>query len=204
MVVAKLEIMAIRCFIAVELDKAVARKVARLQLRCKEKLGQNCSKLKWTNPEHNHITLKFLGDVPDSLVNEICKALDQTLQQFEPFEIEPDRLATLPQRGTPRVLVVETTVANKQLEKLHATLQNELVKIGLPPDKRRFHGHLTLARIKNTTVAGQVREMVDEYPPVSLGRQAVDRITLLQSQLDRTGPMYSRLHGGVMRCVGQK
>ena len=72
-----------RTFIAIELPDDIKRKLARLQT----KLTRFDSALRWTQPEHMHLTMRFIGDIDDHRIPGLCRALDDAASQCTPFEI---------------------------------------------------------------------------------------------------------------------
>ena len=89
--------------------------------------------------ERLHITLHFLGDVPTERLGEIAEGLQGP---FEPFELEFGHGGVWPNG----IAVLEPADTPPQLERLHATLSDAVVALGLAVDARPFRPHVTLAR----------------------------------------------------------
>lgn len=86
-----------------------------------------------------HMTLHFIGDVPEERIGEVADALSVP---FTPFELE---------LGTARVWphgigVLEPHAAPPGLTALHLALRERLVALGLPVEARSYKPHVTLAR----------------------------------------------------------
>jgi len=186
--------MSIRCFIAVELDEGIRRGLAKLQSRLGRALGSNESMIKWVRPQNIHLTLKFLGEVDDHFLPDICAAVSEAAQTFAPFDFEVGNCGCFGSAGSARVLWVGIAGGNENLAALAQAVDDNLGVLDFPPERRKFSAHLTLARIRNVKIGRAVRAVVDDLAPFSLGSQNVTELTVFQSELSRSGPTYTALH----------
>ena len=141
--------MSIRCFIAIELDEAVRKELDRLQNRLQRRLNSLDTSIKWVRPENIHLTLKFLGDVQDDVIADICSAVSMAVAGVVPFDFELANCGCFPPGGSARVLWTGITDGSKELQSLQTAVENHLEMLDFPPEGRKFTPHLTLARIKN-------------------------------------------------------
>jgi len=185
--------MSIRCFIAIELDKTITPKLAELQNRLRKKIKNDEKNLKWIRAEDIHLTLKFLGDVPDNLTGMICTAVSDAVTEYEPFEIEIGNCGCFPSRGSARVLWTGITQGQIELQTIQETVDLYLQELNFDPEQRKFHPHLTLARIKNFQTGRKAQEIIAREEPFTVGFQQVEKITVFQSELTRSGPIYTAL-----------
>ena len=186
--------MSIRCFIAIELDDAVRGELAQLQERLRRKPFMDERSIRWVDPKLVHLTLKFLGDVEDNVVMDICQAVSDVADEFRPFEFEIGDVGCFPPRGAGRVLWVGVKDGLELLRPLHEAVDSAMEQLDFPCERRQYSAHLTLARIKNAKIGHIVRETVDAFEPVSLGLQSVCKITVFQSKLTGSGPVYTAMH----------
>lgn len=186
--------MSIRCFVAVELDRTIQKQLDRLQERFRRDHKINDSALKWVRSQNIHLTLKFLGEVPDRQIVDICAAVSQAASQSAPFDLEIGNCGCFPPRGSARVLWVGLTTGLEPLKTLQENLELSLLDLGFEPEHRPFSPHLTLARIKNAQIGRLLSDTVGSLDPLTVGGQSVAEITVFQSDLDRTGPTYTPLH----------
>ncbi len=100
--------MSIRCFVAIELDAPIRKKLDRVQTLLQRELGQETG-IKWVKPEQTHLTLKFLGDVDDLAVPDICRAVDLAVEGVEPFEVVFGGLGSFP-LGKPAVPILPSII----------------------------------------------------------------------------------------------
>jgi len=186
--------MSIRCFIAIELDEAVRKELGRLQDRLRRRFDVLDTSVNWVRPENIHLTLKFLGDVQDNVIADICSAVSMAVVGTVPFDFEFANCGCFPPSGSARVLWTGITDGSKELQSLQTALENHLGMLGFPPEGRKFTPHLTLARIKNAKIGRTVQDAVKDIEPFVLARQNVWALTVFQSELTRTGPVYTALH----------
>ncbi|MBN1437121.1 MAG: RNA 2',3'-cyclic phosphodiesterase [Sedimentisphaerales bacterium] len=187
--------MTIRCFIAVELEQAVQQQLGKVQesLRkqlCKE-LGYEPHSIKWVVPENIHLTLKFLGDIDDSAVGEVCTAVKCAAEGITPFDISIGGLGCFPPNKPTRILWAGLAEPSPSLMQLQKSVDHELTQIGFPPEHRGFSCHFTLARIRQLQLGRDVQKLISEQPPSNTLCQEVAEITIFQSELTRQGSIYT-------------
>ena len=124
-----------------------------------------------------HMTVAFLGSVPESRLEEI-RAVGQSVP-VEPLEIVFDGVAFWPK---PQVLVAASSRPAPEAAAIAARLWAGLVPLGIPPDLRPFKPHVTLSR--------KVRKPA---PDLSLKpvRWPVTALTLVESVTDPEGARYT-------------
>lgn len=183
-----------RCFIAVELDDAVQSALGRVQDRFRRDLGQNANSLKWVRPENIHLTLKFLGDVDDPLIPQVCTAVSGVAEQYEPFDFEIANPGCFGSADSARVLWVGIGAGHERLIPLAEAVDAAMNELGFAAEARRFSAHLTLARIRNVNLGRQVHQLVARSKPLRVGIQGVGQLTVFQSELSRAGPCYTAMH----------
>ncbi len=185
--------MSIRCFIAIELEEGIRKNISQLQSRLQKKMHHD-SKIRWVKPHNIHLTLKFLGDVDDAAIAEVCAAVSQAAATNQPFDFEIGNCGCFGSGDSARVLWVDVTGGLAELGKLHDAVDSNLAETGFAPDRRKFNPHLTLARIRNAATGRNVRKIVEQLDPIILGVQNAWEITVVQSELTPAGPIYTPLH----------
>ncbi|WP_136808557.1 RNA 2',3'-cyclic phosphodiesterase [Desulfosediminicola flagellatus] len=134
-----------------------------------------------------HLTLKFLGDVETSLIEDINEALATVSQLI--FRICLKHVGHFPPRGNPRVLWVGIDPVIETI-KLRNDIERVLWEIGIPRDTRKFSPHITLARLRNSPIKRVTQFLAGnslfETPPFS-----VDRFHLYSSTLSAKGAAHT-------------
>ena len=186
--------MSIRCFIAIELEEKIKNQLAEQQKLFRKRLSGNESSIKWVKPEQIHLTLKFLGNVADQDILEICNAVSRAVSEFQPFSFSIGTCGSFPPNRPARVLWIGITQGQPELKQLAKRVDHWVNKIGFPLEKRAFSGHLTLARIRQTNAGKAVSRVAEQTAVDNLGVQTVSAITVFQSDLRPGGPIYTPLH----------
>ncbi len=178
-----------RTFIAVNLDINIKTNISEL---IRELNGGNKS-IRWVKPQGMHLTLKFIGEVTEKKVSQIKDVLDQSMKDYPPFELNLRGTGSFPPKAKfPRVLWVGVE-PNETLRKIQARLENEMGKLQFPREKREFHPHLTLGRIKNPKNLDSVLSLLQDKEKEDFGKMIVNKVTFFQSTLKPTGAEYSVL-----------
>ena len=178
-----------RTFIAIDLDEQIKNNISEL-IRKLDKGSQN---IRWIKPHGMHLTLKFLGEVTQERIGDIESVLKRISKANRPFQIDLVGTGTFPP-GTksPRVLWVGVR-RDESLIEIQSTLENELDKIRFPKEKRTYHPHLTLGRVKIPHHLESILSIVEEHREFEFGHMMVRRLTLFLSTLKPTGAEYTIL-----------
>jgi 2'-5' RNA ligase len=179
----------LRAFLAVPVSGEVKSNAARLI----SKLAEKTSGVRWVEPENLHITLKFFGDIPVEATHEISKATQSAVAGIEPFEILVSGAGAFPDIERARTVWLGVAAGETQFVELATQIEEQMHELGYPPERRRFHPHLTLGRVRGKQVDGQLTKLLRELDECFIGPSLVDEIALLSSSLERSGPVYSRL-----------
>jgi len=132
-----------RCFIAVD---TVTPRLVNVANQIKELLVSHRVKASYQNPNTLHITIKFLGEIPDNMLDDIVEVLKRI--HIRKFSINIRGLGGFPNLRAPRVLFFNVIETN-ELNELFRFIERELVKLGFPRETREFKPHITIARIKS-------------------------------------------------------
>ena len=181
----------IRAFIAVELQQEITDELARV-ISALDGLG--IRGLRVVRPGGVHLTLKFLGDIPESGVPAITSAMLQVVSRRRPFTVQVGGFGAYPNETAPRVLWVGVD-SPAALFSIRADIEESLVSQGIPRDRRRWSPHLTLARIRDGTTRPDRRrawEQLSGLDPVSRS-MAVSTVSLIRSRLTPEGAFYRTL-----------
>lgn len=175
-----------RAFIAIELEKELKdRLVSFLQ-----ELNKVSRNIKWVKREGMHLTLKFLGEIEEKKIPDIESSLKDISKKFSPFVIRLRGAGTFPPgRKNPRVLWVGIEEI-KTLMAMQAQMEEEMEKWEFPKEKREFHPHLTLGRIKTHSFLGGIFPLLEKNKESDFGEMEVKKITFFQSLLKPTGAEY--------------
>lgn len=132
-----------RLFVAIHPDPATQAWLGEAQARLRKALGRGERELRWIDPALIHVTLVFLGELPDPA--PVVKLLETC--PFPPMELTVGGLGVFPDARRPSVLWVGLEEPSGALAGLQAGVSQALSAL-VEPERRRFEPHLTLARIR--------------------------------------------------------
>jgi 2'-5' RNA ligase len=179
--------MALRTFLALDIDDH-ARKL--LDKTCR-RLELPPAKINWVAPENLHVTLSFLGDIPDEDIAEVCRLVEGATARSEPFEFQVHGLLAVPPRGGLRMFWAGVEESTGRLEKLHRGLEEALSGLGVREEGRGFRPHITLARIKFAKQEDQLRSAIEHLADTDFGNIHADEVAVYSSVLGPDGPTYT-------------
>jgi len=190
--------MAIRSFIAIEVPPDVQEALGRIE----ERLRSAEAQVGWVEPCNIHLTTKFLGDVGEPDIPEVCEVMKSAALHTRPFELEVAGLGAFPAGGTPRVVWCGVRGELEPLAKLVEEIEQGVAdEVGIRPEYRPYHPHLTLGRVKSARNADRLKAVMLECAPAEAGSFTADSLTLFMSELRRDGSVYTPM--AQMRFEGQ-
>lgn len=161
-----------RLFIAVELNEMLQERIALRRPDLRD--------LRWIAPERLHLTLAFIGSLPEPQMQRLDEALDRI--RFRPFELELNRLGVFSQRTL--WLGCEP---NQDLDQLHQAIQTTLQALAVKVDSRPYRPHITIAYSRAPLTEHLIAQLDNELIPEPMSMQ-VDQFVLKNSILSNDGP----------------
>jgi 2'-5' RNA ligase len=159
-----------------------------------ESIKQYELKIRWVRPENIHLTIKFLGDIRWSDIDDIGMAIKETAAGFDPLFLSAQGLGVFPNLKRPRVIWIGLSGQVEEFISLQRMLDQKLQLIGFPKEKRPFKGHITIGRVKGRLDSPQLSDIINRFSSKFAAKQfSADRIFLMQSELKPSGPIYTKL-----------
>jgi len=182
-----------RTFIAAPLTLELLQKLAVIQRDLKKLLSADNLRPSWVRPEGMHLTLRFLGEIEESLAEPICQRVETVCRSTAAFDLQVKGLGTFPNAMRPRVLWVGLYGDNR-ISDLAAQIKSSLIDLPLQADDKPFKPHLTLARIKEPSAgSGVLKRIIDERHNEEIALLPVREIRLYRSHLKSSGAEYEVL-----------
>ncbi|MDP8993650.1 MAG: RNA 2',3'-cyclic phosphodiesterase [Pseudomonadota bacterium] len=169
-----------RLFVAV-------RPPERVRARLLATMG-GISGARWQSDDQIHLTLRFIGEVDRHRAHDIHAALGSI--HHPAFELAVSGLGTFGRRGQAAVIWAGVS-PQEPLHSLHKKVDQAIARVGIEPDRRAYHPHITLARLSRS--AGPVRSMIEQSGGLASEPFKVDAFTLFESELTPEGAVYSVL-----------
>jgi RNA 2',3'-cyclic 3'-phosphodiesterase len=175
----------IRLFIALKIPVEIKEQIITLRKTVYDTPG----KMRWETIDKMHLTLKFIGDVPEDKVEDIKESLG-FIEDYEKFKCIFTGFGVFSSHGRPKILWADFKSDNNLIE-LASRLNEHFKNFSIPAEERRYKAHLTLLRIKDKVDKKFVERFnnyrVNEIPFV------VDEAALIKSELLPSGSVYTEL-----------
>ncbi len=181
-----------RLFVAVELPEDLKHGLGKLIQEIKK---QNLFGGSFVLPQNLHLTLNFIGELPEGRLGELKLAIRKSLAEFKAFRLGLVGLGAFPSKGRPRILFVaahELRDANSRAAEIHDSIKKNLA--GLPHGHDHgYENHVTLARVSTVNRGGELSKFFEKYEKTTFGSFDVSEIVLMKSTLAPKGPVYEVL-----------
>ncbi len=175
-----------RLFVAVELDDALRDALGRLIGDLRRAEGA----VKWVEPRHLHLTLKFLGEVAESRVADAAQIVRDGATGVPPFRLEARGAGGFPDLRRPRVIFAGAETESDTARELARRLNEEMQLLDVPAEDRPFQCHITLGRRRDPRPAPRLAARLEGCAGRLFGALSVGHVTLMRSILTPTGPIY--------------
>jgi 2'-5' RNA ligase len=188
-----------RLFIALDIDDGIRARIAHFL----EGVSGFATDARWVPAESLHVTLKFIGERPESAVDRIRQALSHI--HGSASEIHFRGYGFFPTAKSARVFWIGLEAA-PQLAALAKLIDDKMATLGIPKEDRAFSPHLTLARgaggsgsprrskadIPNR-IFQRLQEKLAALPAPEFGTMTAREFFLYESQLSPKGSKYTKL-----------
>jgi RNA 2',3'-cyclic 3'-phosphodiesterase len=179
-----------RVFLAVDIGAAPRRRVEQFLDRCRA----TGAEVNWVAAQNLHLTVKFLGDLPDAQIAQVCRAAEETACGLAPWDLELVGVGAFPHLGRPTTLWIGCAAGHSELSTLAGRLDASLETLGFPRETRPFSAHLTFGRIKRASAGlPALKTLLQAHTQEAFGPTRIDRLIVFSSDLKPTGPIYTPL-----------
>jgi len=169
-----------RAFIAIEFSDEVVKEIARVR----EEVEKIKFKGKLTELENLHLTLKFLGEIDDLMLEKVKERLKGI--KFKEMELKLGEIGSFSIRGNPRIVWIK--VEGESVWELQKKIDDALKDLFKPEE--RFMSHLTIARVKYVDDKKSFNERVKKIGVREI-KFKVKGFKLKKSELRMLGPVYT-------------
>jgi 2'-5' RNA ligase len=177
-----------RSFVAIDLPDAGRRRVAR-ELEELKRVGAD---VRWVREDQLHLTLQFLADVPVETMENVRDRLRLVADRHDPFALRLLGLGRFPPRGRPTVFWMGIDGALDELRALARDVEGSLEPLGFEPQKRAFHPHVTLGRVRGFRRLREVEALIAARSgDVDLPMEPIRGLRLYRSELRPEGARYT-------------
>ncbi len=182
-----------RLFVALDPPEPVRRRLAALGVDLRRTAGRHADEVRWVPPENVHLTLQFLGAVPEERVAEVQGAVRAAAASARPLSLGLKGAGGFPNARRPRVVWAGIAGEVAELGALVAELGRRLAPLGFAPEERPFSAHLTLGRARDGRGApGLAGALAHAAEADGTPWRAAD-VVLFESHLSPKGPRYEAI-----------
>jgi 2'-5' RNA ligase len=147
----------------------------------------------WVAPGNLHLTLKFLGQVPEERIDAIVGAATRATAGARAFDARVCGLGAFPSATRARVVWAGVTLGAPAMIDLAGRVDRALVPLGFPPESRPFSPHVTLGRVRQPGRNPELAAALARAAEREFGQQRVRGASLMRSELSRGGARYTEL-----------
>lgn len=184
-----------RLFLAINLPAEVRREIDAATARLRE----SAPDIAWVTESRIHLTLKFLGEQPETRVSEIQDAMAAVAARHRELAMSLGGVGAFPNFRRARVVWLGV-MQDPRLELLHHDLEVACEKLGFEIEGRPFRPHLTLARVKHHLPEERLRALARVAKQTEYRTDFIVRsFDLMQSDLGASGPAYTTLVSAALR-----
>jgi 2'-5' RNA ligase len=178
----------LRAFVAIRMNEQVENAVAAMS----DAIKRPSDGIRWVRRANLHITLKFLGPAVDPLrLERLTAGLHEVAMKTAPFEVVARGLGAFPNLEHPRAIFVG--LHSVELGALAARVETASIECGFEHESRRWNGHLTIGRVRDSHLTARTRQALDATKDTDFGVSKIESITLYRSHLAPEGASYEAL-----------
>jgi len=170
-----------RLFVAIDIPDSTRQMLAGLDPHVRG--------VHWSDPAQMHLTLGFLGDVAEEAGRAIREKISEI--KFRAFFLPVVGIGAFSAKSAPKIIWIGVGKAHPHLFQIHKRVQEAALAVGLEPDLRQWHPHVTIARCRNVS-AQSLRKFLQMNADLDAGMFQVESFHLYSSQLTSAGPIHTR------------
>lgn len=148
--------------------------------------------INWIKKSQFHITLRFIGDTPDHLIEAIGNDFVEEFSNSSAFQLKLEGISLFGSKHQPRVIWVGAQPF-ELLQNMAATVDKSLSKLGFKRDRQNYVPHLTLARIRKLNDKRHFHRVMDSSDKGFIQSEVINSVIFYESILEKTGVVYHTL-----------
>ena len=164
-----------------------------------EELKGTGAQIKTVEPELIHVTLKFLGDIEESLVPKVKGLIVEATNGCSACKVNLKGSGAFPGLSNIRVVWVGMEGA-EPIKQIACNLDAGLTSLGFQREARPFTPHVTVGRMKGARGENLVREVIQRHKDQDFGEVSFSSIRLKKSVLSPKGPSYYTMEEVPLKC----
>jgi RNA 2',3'-cyclic 3'-phosphodiesterase len=172
-----------RTFFALELPSPIVEYLKTVS----DKLARRTEGVKWVRSEGIHVTIKFLGEIDEAMVEPMKNLLSPIGARFGPVKVRLGELDAFPRKRSARVIAVTLEQGVGEVQAIFAEVEEGLATLDIEKEKRELVPHITLGRRRVPKPFPDSGDMM----PIEKRDFVIDDLVLYQSTLTPGGAVYN-------------
>ena len=180
----------IRAFIAIPMPPRIRQRVVSIR----ERFNHCGATISWVHEENVHLTIRFLGNVPEEKIGPIQEGIRRAVAGTDPFRMEVEEIGVFPNIKYPRIIWMGVREPTQTLVTLENRISSEMEALGFPREEKVFSPHITLGRVRS--LQGKNLFIQALHSPIQTlegEEMTVEEVVLFKSELKRSGAMHTIL-----------
>jgi 2'-5' RNA ligase len=177
----------VRLFIGAQVSMGVVRDLTETVDQLSDAASEAGLKVRWVSPANYHVTVKFLGWGRPEVIDAIRDVVGEALRGQRAFSFRTAKLGAFPDQGKARVLWAGVEGDGGRLAALAKTVDVATASLGFPTDKRDFHPHVTIGRLRKVA---NCESLLLPYAEQAYRETSVQSLVLFESVIKSTGSEY--------------
>jgi 2'-5' RNA ligase len=182
-----------RLFVALDPPEPVRRRIAAVVAALRRTAGHAADEVRWTATDTLHLTVQFLGAVPEERIPEIDAAVRTAAAGSPALQLELRGAGGFPNARRPRVVWLGIAGDVAPLAALAADLGRRLTPLGFQPETRPFSPHLTVGRARDAHGAAGLGGALAEASQGEGIAWRASELVLFESHLEPGGVRHEAL-----------
>jgi 2'-5' RNA ligase len=149
-------------------------------------------KIRWVENWNLHITLFFIGDIDESIIDEISNKLTDNLREIKSFNLSCKGVGVFKNVYNPKILWFGIK-QSENLINLKLAVDKVISSFGFTIEERDFKPHLTIGRVKLVKNKNKFKNVLEKYKEVEIQNFSIKEVILYESKLTPKGPLYNVL-----------
>lgn len=174
-----------RLFVAIPVPELILSKIFNLI----DSLSDKHNDMRWEKKEKIHLTLKFIGEVPNEMVTSIVEQIS-FLNNFEKVKLSLTEFNFFPDGNNPKILYIGLS-NNEIINQIAFKLDQRLFELGIKKSEKKLKLHLTILRIKKPVSDAFIKSVKSlNFSGLNF---IVNEISLYESKLKPDGSHYKKI-----------
>ena len=178
-----------RAFLALDItEPELIKNLKRVQ----QEILATGADVKVIEPENLHFTVKFFGEIHETMAEEIYGSLADL--KVRPVEVRFEGLGCFPSLSRISVIWVGTdSASSSSLKSLAGEIEARLRQFKFQ-DEKGFSPHVTIGRVRSGRNKEELQQLIRKNEAQVFGTDVLSSLKLKKSQLTPQGPIYTDMH----------